>query len=101
MVSDTIRSDQTIKADAGKPRISLVPMQILRDIAEVREYGYAKYGDSNSWRRVELQRYIDAMLRHIIAFVEDPDGVDAESGIAHYQHAACNMAFICEMMRGR
>ena len=76
-------------------------MKILRDIADVREYGDAKYGDSNSWRRVELQRYIDAMLRHIIAFVEDPDGVDAESGIAHYKHAACNMAFICEMMRGR
>ena len=31
--------DQTAKADAGKARLSLVPTQIIWDIAEVREYG--------------------------------------------------------------
>ena len=24
---------------------------------------------------------------------------DAESGIEHYKHMACNMAFICELMK--
>ena len=91
--------DQTIKADAGKLEIRLVPTQIVRDIAEVRMYGNAKYGDSESWRRVEPERYIDALLRHLLAFVDDPHGVDAESGIAHYKHAACNLAFLCEMMK--
>lgn len=92
--------DQTIKADAGKPELRLVPWQIVRDIAQVRTYGNRKYGDSESWRRVERERYIDALLRHVIAFAEDPDGVDAESGIEHYKHAACNLAFLCEMMKG-
>lgn len=92
--------DQTIKADAGKPELRLVPWQIVRDIAQVRTYGNRKYGDSESWRRVERERYIDALLRHVIAFAEDPDGLDAESGIEHYKHAACNLAFLCEMMKG-
>lgn len=94
-------SDQTAKADAGKLQISMVPTQIVNDIAEVRMYGNKKYGDPNNWRRVELQRYIDAMLRHTLAFWEDPNSVDEESGIPHYKHAECNWAFISEMMKGK
>lgn len=100
---DTQQPDpaQSAKADAGKLRLSLVPVQIIRDIAEVREYGNRKYGDPENWRQVDMRRYVDALLRHMLAFVEAPDGVDSESGIQHYKHMACNMAFICEMMRGR
>ena len=92
--------DQKIIADAGKLELRLVPTQIIRDIAEVRMYGNAKYGDSESWRKVEPERYVDALLRHILAFVDDPRGADAESGIAHYKHAACNLAFLCELLKG-
>ena len=77
-----------------------MPWQIVRDIAQVRMYGNRKYGDPDSWRRVELDRYIDALLRHVIAFAEDPTGLDEESGIPHYKHAACNLAFIAEMLKG-
>lgn len=93
-------NDQTIKADMGKAKLHLVPWQIAFDIAEVREYGNRKYGDSESWRRVEIERYIDALLRHTLAFSIDPQSRDEESGIEHYKHMACNMAFLCEMMRG-
>lgn len=92
-------SDQTIKADAGKPRLTLVPHQIIWDIAQVREYGNAKYGDSDSWKRVDPQRYRDALYRHLLAYLEDPDSVDAESGISHIKHIACNVAFLCEIER--
>lgn len=88
------------KDDAGKPRPSLVPVQIIRDITEVREYGTAKYHDPENWRNVELQRYIDAFYRHWLAFLEDKHSVDTESGIEHYKHMACNMAFICDLMKG-
>ena len=97
-------TDQTIKSDAGKAQLRLVPWQVVFDIAEVREYGNRKYGDSESWRRVEPERYIDALLRHTLAFAADPYSRDEESGIEHYKHAACNMAFLCEMLaedRGR
>lgn len=35
--------DQSAKADAGKPKLSLVPVEIIRDIARIREYGNGKY----------------------------------------------------------
>jgi hypothetical protein len=91
-------NDQTVKRDGGKLRLSLTPMRIVRDIAEVREYGVAKYGDAESWRWVEPQRYVDAMFRHWVEFLRDPKGVDEESGLAHYKHCACNMAFLCELL---
>lgn len=90
---------QFAKADNGKLQISLVPMQINKDIAEVRMYGTNKYNSPNNWVIVEMQRYVDALLRHLIAFIEDNNSVDEESGIPHYKHAATNMSFICEMMR--
>lgn len=90
--------DQAIKADAGKPRLSLVPPAIIVEIARVREYGVGKYGSNESWREVDRQRYIDACYRHWIKFVADPDGVDEESGLPHLSHVACNVAFLCEMM---
>jgi hypothetical protein len=50
------------KDDMGKAKLSLVPVQIIRDIAVVREYGTEKYHDPDNWKKVELQRYIDAFL---------------------------------------
>ena len=94
------KPNQEAKADTGKLEIDLVPTQIIRDIAEVRMFGNKKYGDPNNWKQVELRRYINAMLRHTLAFIDDPYGVDPESGIPHYKHSECNWAFISEMMGG-
>lgn len=90
-------NSQTAKADAGKLDLTLVPLQIIEDIAEVREYGNKKYHDPDNWKTVDKQRYRAALFRHLIAYLRDPDGVDEESGIKHYKHMACNMAFLCEM----
>lgn len=92
-------TNQKIKADAGKLQLSLVPTEAIRDIAEVREYGNLKYTDPQSWRQVEPQRYIDALYRHLLAVIDDPQGCDEESGIKHYKHLACNAAFLCELLR--
>lgn len=87
------------KLDNGKMRISIVPLQIVSDIAEVREYGIKKYNDPDNWKRVDIERYANALFRHFRAFLHDPASVDDESGIEHYKHMACNMAFICELMK--
>ena len=89
--------NQDVKADAGKPRITLVPRRIIWDIAAVREYGCRKYKDPENWKRVEPQRYRDALMRHLLAYLDDPDSVDAESGLPHLWHAACNIAFLCDL----
>jgi hypothetical protein len=92
-------SEQEAKLDDGKMRISIVPLQIISDIAEVREYGIAKYKDPDNWRCVEIERYANALFRHFAAFLHAQGSVDAESGIEHYKHMACNIAFICELMK--
>ena len=51
--AETTSADQSIKADAGKARLTLVPQQILWDIAEVRAYGLKKYGSAENWKKVE------------------------------------------------
>lgn len=94
------RDNQEIKADKGKPQCRLVPSEIIRCIARVREYGLKKYGSSESWRKVEVERYQDAMYRHLLAYIEDPFGRDEESGLPHLWHLACNAAFLCELQKG-
>lgn len=93
--------DQNIKADAGKPQLHLVPTEIINCIARVREFGNKKYKDSNSWKRVEKERYIDAMFRHLLKYVNDNNSVDEESGLPHLWHLACNVAFLCEMEKDK
>ena len=93
--------DQTIKADAGKLMLTLVPRAIIRAIAAIRAYGVKKYGDPDNWKKVEIQRYRDAAYRHWLAYLDDPDGVDEESGLPHLWHHACNIAFLCELEAGK
>ena len=92
-------NDQTAKADAGKPRLTLVPTQIIYDIAAVRMYGCERYPDGGpeNWRRVSAERYRDAAFRHFLAYIREPKSVDAESGLPHLWHLATNIAFLCEM----
>lgn len=93
-------NNQSAKSDAGKPKLTLVPPQIIRDIAIIREYGNKKYGDPENWRTVEPSRYRDAAYRHWLAYLEDSKSVDEESGLPHLAHLACNIAFLCEMEKG-
>lgn len=95
--TDHDKWEQCAKADAGKPQLTLVPPQIIWDIAKIREYGNKKYGDPNNWKTVEIERYRDAAFRHFLLYIEDPDSVDEESGLKHLWHLACNIAFLCDM----
>ena len=92
--------DQSLKTDAGKPRISLVPLKAFaEDVAEVREFGLQKYKDVESWKKVSVDRYVDAMLRHLLAWLENPNGVAEDSGINHFKHFECNVAFISYLLK--
>lgn len=90
---------QKAKSDAGKPKLTLVPRRIIFDIAQIREYGNNKYpeGGIDNWKQVEPERYRDAAFRHFLAYLDDPYGVDSESGLPHLWHLACNIAFLCDL----
>lgn len=61
----------------------------LTEVSKVTTYGAKKY-TPNGWCKVEngIQRYSDAMYRHLLA--EQDDFHDAESGLLHAAHAAWN-----------
>ena len=84
------------KFDGGKLRISLVPPELIEAVAQIREYGCKKYGESDSWKKVEPQRYKDALYRHLLADAKGEE-IDEESGLPHLFHAACNIAFLIAM----
>lgn len=87
------------KADAGKPRPTLVPPSLVNAVTEIREYGCRKYNDPENWRKVEPQRYKDALYRHWQAYLGGEEK-DSESGLPHLWHMACNLAFLIEMEGG-
>ena len=91
-------ANQSAKADAGKPRPSLVPPELVLGVAEIRGYGNRKYGSSENYKQVEPERYIDALYRHLLAIIQRHDiaALDAESGLPHIWHLATNAAFLCE-----
>ncbi len=95
--------NQKAKADKDKPRLSLVPSEIIRCIARIREYGQKKYGEqADHWDEVEIERYRDAAYRHLLNYIDNPDkGIDKESGLPHLWHLACNVAFLCELEKRR
>lgn len=85
-----------LKHDGGKPMLALVPSAIIRAVGEVMTHGAEKYG-KNSWRGVDPERYKHALMRHICEWLDDPYGVDKDSGLPHLWHIACNVAFLLEL----
>lgn len=90
------QNNQEAKADEGKAELTLVPRKIIWDIAQIRMYGNKKYHDPENWRQVSDERYRNAAFRHFLAYLDDPNGCDVESGMPHLWHLACNIAFLCE-----
>lgn len=88
-------SDKSLKFDAGKPPISLIPRSALVEEAQVLAFGAQKY-DRHVWRDgMQWSRLIDACLRHLTAFNEGED-IDQESGLSHLAHARCSLGFLIE-----
>ena len=90
---------QQAKADAGKPHPSYCPVALIEGVIAVREHGTAKYGDPENWRKVEPERYHEAILRHTLEIWEDPYAVDPDSGLLHLEHIATNIAFLLQMRK--
>ena len=88
--------NQEHKADGGKPMMELIPTSAFKSLGAVLTYGAMKYSP-HSWKRVERDRYIGALLRHLTAYIDDPAGRDEESGLMHIEHVLCNAAFLNDM----
>ena len=89
-----------LKHDGGKPRLDLVPPEIIEAVGAVMTHGAEKYGEG-SYRNVEPKRYRAALMRHICQWLRDPYGIDEDSGLPHIYHIACNVAFLLEIDKER
>ena len=93
------------KLDAGKNRLGLVLgafAPALEQVGRVGTFGANKYTD-DGWLDVEngVERYTDAMLRHLLSDLQD-QRVDEDSGLDHAAQVAWNaLARYTLMLRDR
>ena len=87
-----------LKEVSGKLSLTLVPRKLLYAVAAIREYGNKKYKttDVDNWKNNTRKDFQDAAYRHFMAYLDDNDSVDEESGLPHLLHLACNIAFLIE-----
>ena len=93
------KEGQEAKADAGKLQMMLMLPEINKAVVRVREYGIKKYKEPDNWKRVSKSRWDNAMIRHLMEYIQDPWSRDEESGLRHVDHIACNLAYILENMK--
>ena len=73
--------------------MELIPTSAYVGLGRVLTHGAEKYGP-NTWQDVEYERYVGALIRHLIAFIDDPTGVDSDSGLKHTEHLLANAVFL-------
>jgi hypothetical protein len=93
--------------NSGKPRMDLIPLDLLVGLARVLEYGESKYPDPDgyqNWRRgAPAKEQISSLLRHLSPIMEhlhtphlDSSVLyDSESLLPHVDH----MLFNCISLR--
>lgn len=101
-----------LRYNAGKPPISLVPTEfiaaiasgwegdffktptlLIEDTARVLDFGQRKYS-ANNWRKGgKWSTVLDCAFRHLNKIARG-ETHDDESGLHHYAHVGCNIAFL-------
>ena len=87
-----IGKDGGKKYDSDKPRWELLPLDAIEQVVKIMTFGAKKYEDNN-WKKVEPDRYIGAMLRHLCAHTKG-EMLDQDSGFSHLAHLTCNAVFL-------
>lgn len=76
-----------------KPRVDLIPSEMIEGLAEVLTYGATKYSDNN-WRKgLNNSVHYAAAMRHLLKYWQGID-LDDESGIHHLKHAMTNLGML-------
>lgn len=95
-----------LRYNAGKPPLTLVPTifiktigfertRLVEDVARVLDFGQKKYSAHN-WRKAgPWMSVLDCAFRHMNKIARG-EAHDDESGLHHYAHVGCNIAFLME-----
>ena len=80
------------KLDVQKMKWSLMPWAQIEEVLKVLMKGEEKYGAFNWQKVMPKDRYIDAAMRHLIAY-QKGEKLDKEWGTNHLAHVACCCLF--------
>jgi hypothetical protein len=85
------------KYDSGKTQWWYLPIEPIKEVLAVLEYGDKKYPDANgtNWKHVPnaKKRYYSAAMRHLTAWFEGEKN-DPETNRSHLAHACTNILFL-------
>lgn len=81
------------KFDGDKPRMELLPLDVLEQVAQVLAYGAKKYGENNFREGFKYSRLLGATLRHLSKW-QNGENLDQESGLSHLSHAIASLMFL-------
>ena len=88
-----IEENKATRHNEGKPRIGLVPPELMVEVAKVLTFGAKKYDDNNWKKGLPDENCLSSCLRHITSYMAGEE-FDSESGLPHLAHAACNLGFM-------
>ena len=81
------------KDDGDKPRMDLIPPELLEGTAAVLTFGAGKYGERNWEKGMAWGRPFGALMRHMWKWWGG-EKLDPETNFPHLWHASCCVAFL-------
>lgn len=85
--------DMASRHNRNKVRISLVPFEVIAEVAKALMFGAAVHGLHN-WRKgMSWSEVADSLLRHYTAW-ESGEDRDPETGLYHLSLLLCNGIFL-------
>lgn len=80
-----------LKDDKDKINWSLLPYNVLKEVAQIYTEGAKKY-KAHNWKKVEnaRDRYFSALMRHLIAWKEGEIINNTDFGLSHMGHVIWN-----------
>ena len=80
--------------------MSLIPKSAMEGAARALGYGAQKYNDYNYRKGLKHRRVADALLRHLMSWLENED-LDPESGLSHIDHVLANACLLSWLIENK
>lgn len=90
-----------LRFDTGKPRVDLVPPEMIFAFAEVAAKGIEKYPERNWEKGMPYSKVYAPLLRHLMKWWmgQDVDSGEQGTGLSHLSHVLWNAAALATYER--
>lgn len=91
-------TEQAIRYNKDKPKLSLIDLHSFEDCARVLDFGTKKYSKGNWKKGFPVSEIVDSLLRHVAELMEGKD-IDDESNLPIIGHIQCNVMFLAHTLK--